>query len=132
MLSTLGATIGYIIFETLKHDAKKYIIICLLQLAQQVLCSLPMLLSTHLLHTSGSGIKVALGIVDDLRGYGYNVNQSKIAIGSGGVTGKGFLNGTQTKLKYVPEQRYRFYFSVQLEKNKVLSEQALFLFYWLL
>ena len=39
-----------------------------------------------------------------LGGAGYNVNQSKIAIGSGGLWGKGFLNGTQTKLKYVPEQ----------------------------
>lgn len=49
-------------------------------------------------------IKVALGLEDDPRGVGYNVNQSKIAIGSGGLIGKGFLNGTQTKLKYVPEQ----------------------------
>lgn len=55
-------------------------------------------------------IKVALGIVEDLRGDGYNVNQSKIAIGSGGLTGKGFLNGTQTKLKYVPEQHTDFIF----------------------
>ena len=49
-------------------------------------------------------IRVTLGIEDDLLGAGYNVNQSKIAIGSGGITGKGFLNGTQSKLKYVPEQ----------------------------
>lgn len=55
-------------------------------------------------------IKVALGIVEDLRGTGYNVNQSKIAIGSGGFAGKGFLNGTQTKLKYVPEQHTDFIF----------------------
>jgi rod shape determining protein RodA len=55
-------------------------------------------------------IKVALGIEDDIRGTGYNVHQSKIAIGSGGVAGKGFLNGTQTKLKYVPEQHTDFIF----------------------
>lgn len=55
-------------------------------------------------------IKVSLGIVEDLRGAGYNVNQSKIAIGSGGMFGKGFLNGTQTKLKYVPEQHTDFIF----------------------
>ena len=47
---------------------------------------------------------------EDLAGAGYNVNQSKIAIGSGGLTGKGFLNGTQTKLKYVPEQDTDFIF----------------------
>lgn len=55
-------------------------------------------------------IKVALGIEDNVMGAGYNVNQSKIAIGSGGVFGKGFLNGTQTKLKYVPEQHTDFIF----------------------
>ncbi|MBQ4006814.1 MAG: rod shape-determining protein RodA [Muribaculaceae bacterium] len=55
-------------------------------------------------------IKVTLGIEQDLRGAGYNVNQSKIAIGSGGLLGKGFLNGTQTKLKYVPEQHTDFIF----------------------
>lgn len=55
-------------------------------------------------------IKVVLGMVEDLRASGYNVNQSKIAIGSGGLFGKGFLNGTQTKLKYVPEQHTDFIF----------------------
>lgn len=55
-------------------------------------------------------IQVAFGIVEDLRNAGYNVNQSKIAIGSGGFFGKGFLNGTQTKLKYVPEQHTDFIF----------------------
>jgi rod shape determining protein RodA len=55
-------------------------------------------------------IKVSLGMVDDPRGVGYNVNQSIIAIGSGGFNGKGFLNGTQTKLKYVPEQDTDFIF----------------------
>jgi rod shape determining protein RodA len=55
-------------------------------------------------------IEVLLGMEEDLAGAGYNVNQSKIAIGSGGLLGKGFLNGTQTKLKYVPEQDTDFIF----------------------
>lgn len=55
-------------------------------------------------------IEVLLGLKEDLTGAGYNVHQSKIAIGSGGVFGKGFLNGTQTKLKYVPEQDTDFIF----------------------
>ena len=46
----------------------------------------------------------------DLKGAGYNVRQSKIAIGSGEFIGKGFLEGTQTKLKYVPEQSTDFIF----------------------
>ena len=55
-------------------------------------------------------IKVTLGLADDPTGAGYNVNQSKIAIGSGGLWGKGFLKGTQTKLKYVPEKDTDFIF----------------------
>ena len=55
-------------------------------------------------------IRVLLGLEDDPRGAGYNVIQAKIAIGSGGLKGKGFLNGTQTKLKYVPEQDTDFIF----------------------
>ena len=51
-----------------------------------------------------------LGLESDLKGWGYNVNQSKIAIGSGGFFGKGFLGGTQTKFNFVPEQSTDFIF----------------------
>lgn len=55
-------------------------------------------------------INELLGIQSDPLGAGYNVNQSKIAIGSGGLWGKGFLNGTQTKFDFVPEQSTDFIF----------------------
>lgn len=55
-------------------------------------------------------IDVLLGKEDDPKGAGYNVNQSKIAIGSGGFVGKGFLKGTQTKYDFVPEQTTDFIF----------------------
>jgi len=55
-------------------------------------------------------IYVTLGLEDDPQGVGYNVNQSKIAIGSGGFSGKGYLKGTQTKLHFVPEQSTDFIF----------------------
>ncbi len=55
-------------------------------------------------------INVLLGKELDLRGAGYNVHQSKIAIGSGGIAGKGFLKGTQTKYDFVPEQDTDFIF----------------------
>lgn len=51
-----------------------------------------------------------MGLESDPQGWGYNVNQSKIAIGSGGLTGKGFLQGTQTKFDFVPEQSTDFIF----------------------
>ncbi|HEY1009526.1 MAG: rod shape-determining protein RodA [Daejeonella sp.] len=55
-------------------------------------------------------IDVILGKVNDPRGVGYNLNQSKIAIGSGGMWGKGYLQGTQTKYNFVPEQSTDFIF----------------------
>ena len=55
-------------------------------------------------------INELLGIQSDLHGAGYHVNQSKIAIGSGGFFGKGFLQGTQTKFDFVPEQSTDFIF----------------------
>ncbi|MCQ2341431.1 MAG: rod shape-determining protein RodA [Paludibacteraceae bacterium] len=55
-------------------------------------------------------IEVLLGNKEDPTGAGYNVNQSLIAIGSGGFFGKGYLKGTQTKLKFVPEQDTDFIF----------------------
>lgn len=74
-------------------------------------------------------IEVVLGMKEDLAGAGYNVNQSKIAIGSGGLTGKGFLNGTQTKLKYVPEQDTDFIFcTVGEEQGFVGAATVLLLF----
>ena len=57
-----------------------------------------------------SRIEVLLGMKEDLAGAGYNVNQSKIAIGSGGLSGKGFLHGTQTTFGFVPEQSTDFIF----------------------
>jgi rod shape determining protein RodA len=55
-------------------------------------------------------VNIMLGIDSDNLGAGYNLNQSKIAIGSGGFGGKGFLKGTQTKMRFVPEQSTDFIF----------------------
>jgi len=55
-------------------------------------------------------IENLLGVNVDLQGAGYNVHQSKIAIGSGGLSGKGFMQGTQTRFDFVPEQSTDFIF----------------------
>ena len=74
-------------------------------------------------------INVLLGKEVDLRGVGYNVNQSKIAIGSGGFLGKGYLKGTQTKFNFVPEQSTDFIFcTVGEEWGFVGSTVVLILF----
>ena len=74
-------------------------------------------------------IKVSLGLEVDPTGAGYNVNQSMIAIGSGGISGKGFLNGTQTKLKYVPEQDTDFIFCTIGEEFGFLGSSLVVLIY---
>jgi len=56
-------------------------------------------------------INIVMGKEVDTQGVGYNINQSKIAIGSGGLKGKGFLEGTQTKGDFVPEQHTDYIFS---------------------
>ncbi|MGE4347679.1 MAG: rod shape-determining protein RodA [Flavobacteriaceae bacterium] len=61
-------------------------------------------------------INVILGKEVDVKGAGYNLNQSKIAIGSGGLSGKGFLEGTQTKGSFVPEQHTDFIFTTVAEE----------------
>ncbi len=77
-------------------------------------------------------IKVLLNMEDDITGAGYNVNQSKIAIGSGGFFGKGFLNGTQTKLKYVPEQDTDFIFCTVGEEHGFWGSTLVLIIFWLL
>ncbi|MBQ8226530.1 MAG: rod shape-determining protein RodA [Bacteroidaceae bacterium] len=74
-------------------------------------------------------IRVLLGIEVDKAGAGYNVHQSKIAIGSGGLEGKGFMNGTQTKLKYVPEQDTDFIFCTVGEEQGFVGSAAVLLLF---
>ena len=74
-------------------------------------------------------INVLLGLEEDLKGAGYNVHQSEIAIGSGGLEGKGFLNGTQTKLKFVPEQDTDFIFCTVGEEEGFVGSAAVLLLF---
>lgn len=77
-------------------------------------------------------IENLLGVKEDLRGAGYNVHQSKIAIGSGGLTGKGFLQGTQTKYNFVPEQSTDFIFCTIGEEWGLIGASAVIIAYLLL
>ncbi len=74
-------------------------------------------------------IEVLLGMKEDPTGVGYNVNQSMIAIGSGGVFGKGYLQGTQTAYGFVPEQSTDFIFCTVGEEWGFVGSAALILLY---
>jgi rod shape determining protein RodA len=77
-------------------------------------------------------INELFGIESDPLGIGYNVNQSKIAIGSGGFWGKGFLNGTQTKFNFVPEQSTDFIFCTVGEEWGFIGSSVIIVLFMLL
>jgi rod shape determining protein RodA len=91
-----------------KKKMQRYIIIYIISIAFVFSVNL---MYEHLLEPHQK-VRVAtiLGQTSDPKGADFNLNQSKIAIGSGGFFGKGYLKGTQTKLKFVPEQSTDFIF----------------------
>ena len=126
----IAAAIIYTAIAMFRHRIRKFLITIGFALVSVVfLFSVNYVFSNVLEPHQQMRIKVALGIEENLQGAGYNVNQSKIAIGSGGITGKGFLNGTQTKLKYVPEQHTDFIFcTIGEEQGFIGTTTVLILF----
>lgn len=110
MICTIVAGAIYVAFEAMKQRRSKLYIATATAISALAFLFSVGFAFNYLQPHQKLRIQVVLGIVEDLRSAGYNVNQSKIAIGSGGFFGKGFLNGTQTKLKYVPEQHTDFIF----------------------
>lgn len=92
-----------------ERNTSKYLLLSLFS-AVIVIFSVNFVFNKILQPHQKARIENLLGITEDLQGIGYNVHQSKIAIGSGGWMGKGFLNGTQTKYNFVPEQSTDFIF----------------------
>lgn len=124
------ATLIYLMISIFKEDAKKILVVISFTTGSILfLFSVNYIFENSLKDYQQKRIKVALGIEEDPRGVGYNVNQSKIAIGSGGFNGKGFLNGTQTKLKYVPEQHTDFIFCTIGEEQGYLGTTAVLILF---
>lgn len=110
-LIVLGGSSIYLIYNSIQSRRSNYSMIVLFTImAIAYTFSSNYIFEKVLEPHQQTRIQVVLGMVDDPHGDGYNVIQSKIAIGSGQFLGKGFLNGTQTKLKYVPEQDTDFIF----------------------
>ena len=122
--------IGYLVWQGLGTRLRSYFWIALFALGSVAFFNTADYALNHVLEAhQRTRINVLLGLEEDLKGAGYNVHQSEIAIGSGGLEGKGFLNGTQTKLKYVPEQDTDFIFcTVGEEEGFVGAAGVLLLF----
>ena len=125
-----AAMIGYLLWQGISTRIRNYYFIVLFAVGSMTFFYSANYMLNNLLEVhQRTRINVLLGLDEDLKGAGYNVNQSKIAIGSGGLEGKGFLNGTQTKLKYVPEQDTDFIFcTVGEEEGFVGAASVLLLF----
>ncbi len=122
--------IGYLLWSWLSTRVRTYLFISLFAMGSVAFFyGADFIMQNVMEPHQRSRINVLLGLDEDLRGAGYNVHQSEIAIGSGGLRGKGFLNGTQTKLKFVPEQDTDFIFcTVGEEEGFVGSASVLLLF----
>ena len=121
---------GWLVYLALRERRKIYALVSVFMIASiGFLYSCDYVFNQVLEPHQQIRIKVVLGLEEDLTGAGYNVNQSKIAIGSGGLWGKGFLNGTQTKLKYVPEQDTDFIFCTVGEEEGFVGSVAVLLLY---
>jgi len=133
-LVSVGLLAIYLLYLAKKYWSKVYLLVTVFAIGSILFVSSVDYLFTEVMQPHQQmRIKVTLGMEDDLMGAGYNVNQSKIAIGSGGLLGKGYLNGTQTKLKYVPEQDTDFIFcTVGEEQGFIGSVLVLFLFLFLI
>ena len=118
VLVIIAIIVSVLLFLFIKYREKHYLYIaCFAFFSVAFIYSVDYVFDEVLEPHQKIRIEVTLGMIDDPSGAGYNVNQSKIAIGSGGFWGKGYLNGTQTKLKYVPEQDTDFIFCTVGEEN---------------
>ena len=130
MMVICGLLMGYLVWLWLSTRLRNYAWIAVFALGSLVFYSAADYVLNNMMQPHQRvRINVLLGLEEDLKGAGYNVHQSEIAIGSGGLEGKGFLNGTQTKLKFVPEQDTDFIFcTVGEEEGFVGSASVLLLF----
>ena len=125
-----GLLIGYLVWRSLFTRIRNYLWIALFALGSVIFFNLADYVLNDVMEPHQRvRINVLLGLEEDLKGAGYNVHQSEIAIGPGGLEGKGFLNGTQTKLKFVPEQDTDFIFCTVGEEEGFLGSAGVLLLF---
>lgn len=129
-LAVSAALVGYLFYLWLSKRVNNYLYILIFTISSIVFFySADHVLNNIMKPHQRTRINVLLGLDDDLKKSGYNVHQSEIAIGSGGLKGKGFLNGTQTKLNFVPEQDTDFIFCTVGEEEGFLGSAGVLLLF---
>ena len=122
--------VGHLLYNALAKRVRNYLFITLFAVGSVAFFySADYMLNNVLEPHQRVRINVLMGLEEDISGAGYNVHQSEIAIGSGGLKGKGFLNGTQTKLKFVPEQDTDFIFCTVGEEEGFLGSAGVLLLF---
>ncbi len=130
LLFIAGVTmLAAMIYAIVKKKRIAYLVVFMLILSIGFTYSVDYLFNNVLKDHQRNRVNVMLGLESDPYGYEYNVRQSKIAIGSGGFAGKGFLQGTQTKFRFVPEQSTDFIFCTVGEEWGFLGSFGLVIVY---
>ena len=130
VLAIIAVIVLVLLFLFIKHRKKHYLYVAGFILYSVVfLYSVDYVFDEVLKPYQKIRTEVALGMIDDPGKAGYHVNQSKIAIGSGGFFGKGYLNGTQTRLKYVPDQDTDFIFCTVGEEHGFIGSTLVLLLF---
>ena len=129
-IATTVILVGYLLYQALYTRMRNYFLILMFTIGSVAFFySASYVLNNVMEPHQRVRINVLLGLDEDLKGASYNVHQSEIAIGSGGLRGKGFLNGTQTKLKFVPEQDTDFIFCTVGEEEGFLGSAGVLLLF---
>jgi rod shape determining protein RodA len=110
VITSIISILIFIVYGLSKHIRQAWFVLLFFIFSIAITLSVNYFYRNVLISHQRDRVDNLLGIKNDLLGAGYNVHQSKIAIGSGGILGKGFLKGTQTKYNFVPEQSTDFIF----------------------
>lgn len=130
LLAVIGIAIPVVVYHAYrKRHIFTYLVVAALASGILLVYSADFLFNNVLQDHQRKRIEVLLGMKEDPSGVGYNVNQSMIAIGSGGLLGKGYLNGTQTTYGFVPEQSTDFIFCAIGEEWGFVGATAVILIY---
>ena len=132
VITSIILILAFIVYGFAKHIKQAWFVLLFFIFSITITLSVNYFYRNVLISHQRDRVDNLLGIKNDLLGAGYSVHQSKIAIGSGGILGKGFLKGTQTKYNFVPEQSTDFIFCTVGEEWGFLGTTVVLLLFLVL